>query len=57
MKITENNFFTTSDGARIYFEDRGKGLPIVMVPGFLCTTKFFEKNVEVNCKMKLNSKN
>lgn len=50
MKITENNFFTTSDGARIYFEDRGKGLPIVMVPGFLCTTKFFEKNAEVLSK-------
>ena len=47
MKITKDNFFTTSDGARIYFEDRGQGLPIVMVPGFLCTTKFFEKNAEV----------
>lgn len=46
MKITANNFFTTSDGAHIYFEDRGAGLPIVMVPGFLCTTKFFEKNAE-----------
>ena len=47
MKITKNNFFTTSDGAHIYFEDRGNGLPIVMLPGFLCTTKFFEKNAEV----------
>ena len=25
-------------------------LPIVMVPGFLCTTKFFEKNAEVLSK-------
>lgn len=47
MKISANNFFTTSDGAHIYYEDRGAGLPIVMVPGFLCTTKFFEKNAEV----------
>lgn len=46
MKISRDNFFTTSDGAHIYFEDRGSGLPIVMVPGFLCTTKFFEKNAE-----------
>lgn len=50
MKITAKNFFTTSDGAHIYFEDRGSGLPIVMVPGFLCTTKFFEKNAEVLSK-------
>ena len=34
MKITTDNFFTTSDGIHIYFEDRGSGLPIVMVPGF-----------------------
>lgn len=47
MKITQNNFFTTSDGAHIYYEDVGKGNPIVMVPGFLCTTKFFEKNAQV----------
>lgn len=50
MKITTDNFFTTSDGIHIYFEDRGSGLPIVMVPGFLCTTKFFEKNAEVLSK-------
>lgn len=47
MNISADNFFTTSDGAHIYYEDRGAGLPIVMVPGFLCTTKFFEKNAEV----------
>ncbi len=50
MEIGPNNFFTTSDGAHIYYEDRGQGLPIVMVPGFLCTTKFFEKNAEVLSK-------
>lgn len=47
MKITAENFITTSDGAHIYFEDRGEGVPIIMVPGFLCTAKFFEKNAEV----------
>ncbi len=50
MKITEKNFFTTSDHAHIYFEDRGEGAAIVMVPGFLCTTKFFEKNAEALSK-------
>lgn len=50
MKVTANNFFTTSDGAHIYYEDRGEGYPLVMVPGFLCTTKFFEKNAEVLSK-------
>jgi non-heme chloroperoxidase len=50
MKITEKNFFTTSDGAHIYFEDRGSGPALIMVPGFLCTTKFFEKNAEALSK-------
>ena len=50
MKITEKNFFTTSDGAHIYFEDRGQGTALIMVPGFLCTTKFFERNAEVLSK-------
>ncbi len=45
--MTADNFYVTSDGARIYFEDRGEGFPIVMVPGFLCTTRFFEKNAGV----------
>lgn len=45
METTNGNFCTTSDGAHIYFEDTGKGKPIVMIPGFLCTTKFFRRNV------------
>ena len=49
MKITTENFFKTSDGAIIYYEDVGSGIPILMVPGFLCTTKFFCKNVEALC--------
>jgi hypothetical protein len=44
MKITKDNFFTTSDGAHLYFEDTGEGTPLVMVPGFLCTTRFFSRN-------------
>lgn len=47
MNITDKNFFKTSDGAHIFFNDMGEGIPIIMIPGFLCTTKFFEKNAEV----------
>lgn len=51
MKISKNNFFTTSDGAHIFFTDRGSGTPLIMVPGFLCTSKFFEKNAEALSRM------
>ena len=40
------NYFRTSDDAILYFEDYGAGKPIVLVPGFVSTTRFFEKNVE-----------
>ena len=40
----KRGFFTTSDMARIYYEDRGEGDPILFVPGHMCTTKFFERN-------------
>lgn len=40
-----NDFLVTSDGARIYYEDRGKGIPLVLVPGFMCTTRFYDRNV------------
>jgi pimeloyl-ACP methyl ester carboxylesterase len=43
----EDNFFRTSDGAIIYFEDYNKENDdvIVLIPGFCCTTKFFENNI------------
>lgn len=41
-----SNFFTASDGAVLYYEDRGSGIPFLLMPGFLATTRFFEKNVE-----------
>lgn len=41
-----SGFMTTSDKARIYYEDRGKGPALVFVPGHMCTTKFFKKNAE-----------
>ncbi len=44
MRPTSQNFFQTSDGARIYFEESGSGRPILLVPGFLGTTRFFCRN-------------
>ncbi len=35
----------TRDGARIYYEDRGKGQPIVLVHGWMCSCKLWKKNV------------
>jgi pimeloyl-ACP methyl ester carboxylesterase len=40
------DYFRTSDDAVIYYEDYGSGRPIVLIPGFVCSTRFFERNVE-----------
>lgn len=42
----KGNYFRTSDGVNIYFEDYGTGEPMVLIPGFLCTARFFRKNVD-----------
>lgn len=44
--MNKSKFFQTSDGLYLYFEDKGNGIPLVFIPGFMCTTKFFEKNAE-----------
>ena len=38
-------FLETKDGAKIYYEDHGKGQPIVLVHGWLCSSKFWQRNV------------
>ena len=38
---------TTTDGARISYTRRGKGKTLVMVPGWSCSARFFDRNVEV----------
>jgi pimeloyl-ACP methyl ester carboxylesterase len=40
------NYFRTSDDAILYYEDYGNGRPIVLIPGFVCSARFFERNVE-----------
>lgn len=46
MIRNKDNFFRTSDETIIYFEDYGKGTPILIIPGFLCTSKYFSRNIE-----------
>lgn len=39
------HFFKTSDEVILYYEDVGEGKPIVFVPGYMCTTEFWRRNV------------
>jgi len=39
------NYLETADGAKIYYEDRGEGQPILLVHGWMCSSKFWHKNV------------
>lgn len=42
----EKGYLKTTDGAYIYYEDYGCGEDcILFVPGHMCTTKFFAKNI------------
>lgn len=41
----EGHFFRTSDEKNIYYEDYGSGPVLVLIPGFLCTTRFFDRNI------------
>lgn len=43
MKAAE--YLETSDGARIYYEDHGGGQPILLVHGWMCSSRFWRKNV------------
>ena len=49
--IMNCGYCKTSDRAYIYYEDRGQGEDtILFVPGHMCTTKFYQKNVETLAK-------
>lgn len=42
----KKGYFETSDGAFLYYEDSEVGdTAIVLVPGHMCTTRFYEKNI------------
>lgn len=38
-------YLETKDDAKIYYEDHGEGQPIVLVHGWLCSSRFWQKNV------------
>lgn len=38
-------YLETKDGAKIYYEDRGEGQPILLVHGWMCSSRFWQKNV------------
>jgi non-heme chloroperoxidase len=39
-------FVTTNDGAKIYYEDKGVGKPLVMLHGWGCSPAFFSRNAD-----------
>lgn len=43
---TKDNFFQTSDGVWLYFEAKGEGNPIVIIPGFSGNTEDFAPHCE-----------
>ena len=38
-------YLETGDGAKIYYQDQGEGQPILLVHGWLCSSRFWQKNV------------
>ncbi len=38
-------YLETGDGAKIYYEDQGEGQPILLVHGWMCSSKVWQKNV------------
>lgn len=39
------HYLETRDGAKIYYADHGEGQPILLVHGWICSSKFWQKNV------------
>lgn len=37
---------TTNDGVRIYYEEAGRGKPLVLIHGWSCSGRFFKSNVD-----------
>lgn len=43
--MSEANYLETKDGAKIYYEVHGQGRPVMLVHGWLCSSRFWQKNV------------
>lgn len=46
MQHTKQNFFETDDGTILYYEDYGRGEPILLLHGFCCSSQVFQRNIE-----------
>ncbi len=42
--VSAASYLETNEGAKIYYEDDGEGQPILLVHGWLCSSKFWQKN-------------
>lgn len=40
------NKIEVSAGLELFYEDKGSGSPIIFIPGWTCTTEFFEHNLD-----------
>lgn len=38
--------FKTNDNVEIFYEVKGEGRPLFLLPGWTCTTKFWQKNID-----------
>ena len=38
-------YFSTPDGTRLYYEDQGQGTPLILIHGWTCSSKFWQRNV------------
>lgn len=45
LSMSAVDYLETNDGAKIYYEDQGEGQPILLVHGWLCSSRFWQKNV------------
>ncbi|MBS5386797.1 MAG: alpha/beta hydrolase [Clostridiales bacterium] len=45
MIFSKQNFFETSDGTILYYEDYGEGKPILLLHGFCCSSQVFKRNI------------
>jgi pimeloyl-ACP methyl ester carboxylesterase len=45
VRMSAAGYLEAEDGAKIYYEDRGTGRPIVLVHGWTCSSRFWRKNV------------
>lgn len=44
--LEASNFIRISDSTTLYYEDQGIGQPVIFIPGWTATHKFFSKQVD-----------